>query len=436
MENIALAHEYLSRNRGETNRCVMFLDIKGAYDNIHRPTLFRTLEESIYSMNVVKTIESMYVNTRAELFFNNASFGTFKTFKGTQQGAPLSPKLFNYFLDPSVDYFILKEKLLTLDHHAVLILFFADDIAIFCTEFLRDSYIHLLEKFATRAKVTFAPHKCVYLGHSDPPTIQGGLMRKADKAEYLGAFFDLNGLRSDHFKQAIAKSYEITNKIVSTVDISSVSLYHRAIIFKTFVRSKIEYLLALHDLTDLHFQAIRVFYHFSLERILNIPSKSSLLLIFMLLGIEDPTSRLVKLKYNFSLKLSKSSLPWHKALNNPDRDTGRFVLSPEVRYLAERVRQLRLLNPIRRRKDGLGRIATGHDKITVDKVLTEVAWKKLIASGNKVAFWLGIDFFHAWKRISLIRRKSKMWFDGNMLARNREDDLVNFLEGLIGDDPI
>jgi len=77
----------------------VFVDFKKAYDSIHRPTLFKILEEKGLDRKTQKLIQQTLTNTKSKVKFMGKLSQPFEVITGVRQGDGLSPLLFNVVLD-------------------------------------------------------------------------------------------------------------------------------------------------------------------------------------------------------------------------------------------------------------------------------------------------------------------------------------------------
>ncbi|GFS17812.1 retrovirus-related Pol polyprotein from type-1 retrotransposable element R2 [Elysia marginata] len=76
-----------------------FIDFKKAFDRVRHDGLWHVLRGFNIDEGLVKTIESLYMNSNSAVFLNNTIGNSFKTTVGVRQGCLLSPVLFNIFLE-------------------------------------------------------------------------------------------------------------------------------------------------------------------------------------------------------------------------------------------------------------------------------------------------------------------------------------------------
>ena len=100
-DNIFILHtiisKYLSRKRGRLY--VAFIDFRKAFDYVDRRKLLNYLHFKGLRGNLFKTLISLFKGLQSCVRVNNRCSEFFKCLRGVQQGSPLSPLLFNLFVD-------------------------------------------------------------------------------------------------------------------------------------------------------------------------------------------------------------------------------------------------------------------------------------------------------------------------------------------------
>ena len=102
----------------------VFLDIMKAYDSVPHAQLFETLTRHGIPEQFVGMLGSLYEGCRATVITPYKNSPEFRLTRGMKQGCPMSPILFNLFLEPMLEWIIDEAAP---DNH---VLAFADDIAI------------------------------------------------------------------------------------------------------------------------------------------------------------------------------------------------------------------------------------------------------------------------------------------------------------------
>ena len=111
-----------------------FVDFKKAFDLVPRSTLWKVLEESGMTGNVLASLKSMYAADKACVLTGDGPTDLFECGIGVKQGCPASPLLFSLYLDELEQK--LEESAADIDCPEIAgillaILLFADDIALF-----------------------------------------------------------------------------------------------------------------------------------------------------------------------------------------------------------------------------------------------------------------------------------------------------------------
>ena len=76
-----------------------FIDLRKAYDSIHHEALFYKLNKNGINGSFLTLIKDLYAKTRCAVKINRKRTDFFNYTKGVRQGCPLSPLLFNIFIN-------------------------------------------------------------------------------------------------------------------------------------------------------------------------------------------------------------------------------------------------------------------------------------------------------------------------------------------------
>lgn len=128
--------------RGE-HTAVLFVDLRRAYDELHRPTLWRVLEHMGIPDNIIRLLDDWSSKRTARVRVNGSLSDPIALSKGCPQGDPLSPLLFNLFIES------LSRRLATacpgvraIGEVHINRLLYADDIAVLGAD--RTALVHAL----------------------------------------------------------------------------------------------------------------------------------------------------------------------------------------------------------------------------------------------------------------------------------------------------
>ena len=93
----SLVNKYVNDNKGKLYVC--FVDFRKAFDRVWHQGLFQKLEDAGITGNFINTLKDMYKKTECAVKLGNRTTQYFKCKKGVRQGDPLSPLLFNIYIN-------------------------------------------------------------------------------------------------------------------------------------------------------------------------------------------------------------------------------------------------------------------------------------------------------------------------------------------------
>ena len=137
------------------------MDFAKAFDTVWHNGLFHKLQMKGISGNFLHLIQDMYENTECAVKLNSSRTNYFKCSKGVRQGCPLSPTLFNLYLNDLIDD--LNESNtspLTLGDEPVTCLMYADDIIILsCSHSGLQNCLNTLSEYCNQWKLSINTSK-------------------------------------------------------------------------------------------------------------------------------------------------------------------------------------------------------------------------------------------------------------------------------------
>lgn len=147
------------------------LDAEKAFDNIRWQWLNEVLDKVNLTGNFRCFLDSLYFNPSAAVYTPGFRSDIFRLHKGTRQGCPLSPLLFNLALEPLLRTLEQKQIFtgIRVGTQEVRTAAFADDILLFMAdpgEHL-SKVLDLIKHFGSFAGFKINPSKCELLGLSD-----------------------------------------------------------------------------------------------------------------------------------------------------------------------------------------------------------------------------------------------------------------------------
>lgn len=246
----ALVENKLKKRRGKVY--AFFVDLKAAFDKVNREILFGKLQRIGITGRMYKMIRAIYENTTNTVKTNNGNTECFRTFKGVRQGCPLSPTLFNIYInDMEEEWEANKIGGAVIGNLKVYCLKFADDVAILAedlTEF--QQMIKALEKYNRRNKLELNVKKSKIMIFR-----KGGRIARAEKFiyakeeieivnkfKYLGYWFTAKNSTTEHIKRQAEKVQKVTNITWGIMKRARIrSLKRKMYLFDTLIKSVILY---------------------------------------------------------------------------------------------------------------------------------------------------------------------------------------------------
>jgi len=130
IDKISLVTAKLEDNRKlQLKSHLGFIDIKKAYDSVPQDLLLETLAQHQLHPEFTTLLETLYANNKAVVVTVYGDTQPFPLERGVKQGCPMSPILFNLFLEPLLEWLVDSD-----DDKENIYAAYADDIAIITTE--------------------------------------------------------------------------------------------------------------------------------------------------------------------------------------------------------------------------------------------------------------------------------------------------------------
>jgi len=235
-----------------------FIDLRKAYDSINRKKLFQKLKNLHICPTLLKLLAKYYLNTstvvRDDEWYGIITAST----TGLPQGAISSPILFNLYIN---DLTVLLQN----SNHGIHInanknmlhynatytifnhLLFADDILLFADSHRAlQKLIQITERYAVDMDLKFNFKKSSQLNAGNAQLTQEQLknlpFQLVETQKYLGIEFDPHGIDiKSYFNKVLAKAYRNLYMAVAFSKKRAIPIYQRLTIYKTVIRSCIEY---------------------------------------------------------------------------------------------------------------------------------------------------------------------------------------------------
>ncbi|KAG2192064.1 hypothetical protein INT47_006507 [Mucor saturninus] len=258
-----LMHDYFNKHYHFPS--VAFLDIKQAYDTVDRRVVWNILAStSSFPVPLLNLLIHMFDDVSISVLLANHRSDPFTPITGLLQGSVLSPHLYSLYIDslPGVLRSAASDstpEVFGIDDDepvAVNSLLFADDVAIFGTKDEVEKMLQIAGDHSLKLGYRWSPSKCAILNAPSPRssrtpnfafTLYGEPIPTVDQFCYLGMEFTKKGLNAGKNIEARAAKAKSTMSLLTSVGVhrNGFSLLLSARLYKTFIRPKIEYGLAI-----------------------------------------------------------------------------------------------------------------------------------------------------------------------------------------------
>lgn len=162
MDKIALLTGRLQENISAGRQShVVFIDVKKAYDSIPHDRLFRALSKHGIDPEFLSLLRELYTGNFADVITPFGHTDPFPLLRGVKQGCPMSPVIFNLFLEPLLEWLVENGV-----PRETAQLAFADDIALFaCDRQTLQRLVDLVDEYfyANKLELGIGSDKSVYM---------------------------------------------------------------------------------------------------------------------------------------------------------------------------------------------------------------------------------------------------------------------------------
>lgn len=235
ISQIILSDEISRRN----NPFSIFLDIKGAFDNVN----WSKLNQLLISRNCPESHRNLILSLMCQpaellLSVNQSERTPITTQKGVFQGGGISAFIFAIYIDPLAEA-LNKDT----PPYRPLGLLFADDVQIKPTDsILAQKALDICTDYGNEYDMTWSIPKCAIVGEcSTPLTLSGHTLQTAQSYKYLGVIHFKN--RVD-FKSTFETAVSKQNSFLIALSNNTWHPKTKLIIYRTFIRPISEYVAA------------------------------------------------------------------------------------------------------------------------------------------------------------------------------------------------
>jgi hypothetical protein len=224
-----------------------FVDLEKAFDNVNWKILFNVMNNVGIDIKDRNILHAIYKNQEAEIKINSTT-KTANLQKGVRQGCPLSPSLFNVYVELAIRDIKqkLEEQMIGVVIVGILIpmICFADDIVLLATSendlqtaIIEMDNIFLEFKLNKNSEKT----KVMICSKQNEPNInislKGKIMEQINQFKYLGSIIDNEGRSKKEIKSRIGqakKAFLLKSKLLTSNNVDQRTRKH---LIKTYVWS-------------------------------------------------------------------------------------------------------------------------------------------------------------------------------------------------------
>jgi hypothetical protein len=240
------------RNRGLPTFAA-FIDIRKAYDTVPIEALMAQLDHIGVRGQCLEWLQYLYANSMASVLVGGQLSDAFPLNRGVRQGCPMSPTLFNIFIN---------DILAGCDPYGIPIgntstvipgLLFADDLVILApsAEALQCS-LDLVSQWASYHEMSFGIKKCGVIPFTPAPyfqhhwSLQNQALPVVDSYCYLGIDIRQDLSLSPWLEKKASKARKAYYAIRPVLQCHSIPVWIRVLMVRTLIESRLRYGCELH----------------------------------------------------------------------------------------------------------------------------------------------------------------------------------------------
>ena len=283
-----------------------FLDIKAAYDSVDRYQLFNDCVKKDIPIQVVESIRQLFDFNSANVRIQNNSSSSFTLPCGVQQGSILSPLLYSIFIEKIIIELKKGPGLNYEKQDKANCLLYADDIVLISkTQKEMNSLLKIADGVASRKNFQFNIDKCAYV-YDDKIKLWLD-EKKIEKVEvfiYLGIRFNSKGIDNISHINELKQKMERTVSFFKRIGFNGKGyrLGSKVTFYKSFIRSKLEYGLAIMDLNKKERKLIEQIQYDLICQLFNVNKKTSYKMLQVITGLTSMHVRIDILKAKWILR--------------------------------------------------------------------------------------------------------------------------------------
>jgi hypothetical protein len=248
VDQAIILHEGLvRRKRQEKPTYLCFVDFRKAFDTIWHDGLYKTLWAQGVKGKAWRVVRSLYSSMHASVRVGGSTSKEVRMRQGVRQGCPLSPVLFNYFINELAKELAESGAGAKFEGVALPALLYADDVVLIADapEQLQQ-LIDIVDRFCRRfhMEVNLTKSEVMPVGVTSthahyPYSCQGTSLKLVRKYKYLGIWFSSDMTWTEHISQTTAKAKKATCSVRRVLSNSKLPPRAKSLLWLARVRPKI-----------------------------------------------------------------------------------------------------------------------------------------------------------------------------------------------------
>jgi hypothetical protein len=308
---LTLSEVLHQRKREKKDTFLCFVDFRKAFDTVWHDGLWKRLWDSGVRGKAWRIIRKLYSSIYAKVRLGDKTSRSVKMNQGVRQGCPLSPTLFNFFVDELATQLRQSgygSKFLGLDVGALL---YADDVVLLADsaeelqglidtvdEFCRKWKMSMNKK-KTQVMVVRASGRRPAAGPSPKWVCRDQELKVVRKYKYLGIWFTEDLSWREHIKVVLAKVEKRTQGLGKVLRNKFIPVRAKALVWLAHVRPLLEYGAEVWHPNDKQYKSLAAKLHNACRLTLRLNARTNTAAVLALLNVPELRLRhdLARLKY-------------------------------------------------------------------------------------------------------------------------------------------
>ncbi|TPX40458.1 hypothetical protein CcCBS67573_g10623, partial [Chytriomyces confervae] len=298
----------------------VYLDIQAAYDCTNRPLLWTELFDNPKDPNpqithsvLIPIFRCLFDHNVARLLVSGSKSADIPVARGLLQGTLSAPPLFNISINslPATLRDLYQESCIRVGPHRINSLLFADDTTVFArNKHTLQRIINTVADWGKKKGVTWAPHKSVAVGPTPMKIKMHGIeIQQKDSTSYVGMTMTAAGI---DMTASTSKRIADAKKTLSWMKGKGFNGFgfrnlHSLYMYPVFIRSQLEYGLAIRPLTTEELQPLQKFQNTCLRILYSVPTPTSIASLHLLSSVPTIQTRNLTLNAAYFYRLHQSN---------------------------------------------------------------------------------------------------------------------------------